>query len=358
MTRLVLTGKTFGELKVIGPVRQPNPALHKNTYWRCRCSCGAERIVMGPMLARGSVLSCGCRGSLKVGEKHGCMTVIGIERRRVYRCKCDCGRHWTLRQSRLTYRPPRFCAHCDPRATRHRNGKLKNLTGRRFGAWRVLGRARGTRLISWRCRCRCGTERVIYGAALLRKGRTRSCGCGGRKPVDLTGARTGKLTVVGRSGRSWRIKCDCGRTFRLSASGWRGSRYGRQSCGKCPRYRAPLLGKKFGELTVIRDMLITKHGGREVLVRCSCGTVRRLPMDRARKAGSCGRCERGYVLNGVRFQSIQELARATGITKQKLKYRLRYIRVQGGGGTVLTVTRGVLVGLGRPVGRPAHKETP
>lgn len=56
--------------------------------------------------------------------------------------------------------------------------QLIDLTGERFGRWKVLGRAEkstksGTR---WLCRCKCGIEKDISGAA-LRHGGTKSCGC-------------------------------------------------------------------------------------------------------------------------------------------------------------------------------------
>ena len=57
-------------------------------------------------------------------------------------------------------------------------GKLIDLTGQRFGRLVVLERARnssqGTAM--WRCQCDCGNITVVR-SYLLKKGRTKSCGC-------------------------------------------------------------------------------------------------------------------------------------------------------------------------------------
>ena len=60
-----------------------------------------------------------------------------------------------------------------------RGHRLIDLTGSRFGRWLVLAREPGlnsSRQARWRCRCDCGTERVVTGLR-LRGGTSRSCGC-------------------------------------------------------------------------------------------------------------------------------------------------------------------------------------
>jgi hypothetical protein len=109
-----------------------------------------------------------------------------------------------------------------------------DLTGRTFGRWAVLERAprvpkQGE---AWRCRCACGTERVITAATLLH-GRSRSCGCVTREILrekrpwqrrDLRGQVVGELRVLrpgpnipARTGNppgghtAWYCECACGR---------------------------------------------------------------------------------------------------------------------------------------------------
>ncbi len=86
----------------------------------------------------------------------------------------------------------------------------------------------------WNCRCKCGKEKVIPGYE-LRKGHTLSCGCykGKRlaqyspiKKKDLVGKRYGNLTVIKDSGQRtpskgevlWLCQCDCGNTILVKTS--------------------------------------------------------------------------------------------------------------------------------------------
>ncbi len=53
-----------------------------------------------------------------------------------------------------------------------------DLVGQRFGRLTVIERGENDKRgeIRWLCRCDCGNLKVVYGS-LLRKGKTRSCGC-------------------------------------------------------------------------------------------------------------------------------------------------------------------------------------
>jgi hypothetical protein len=53
-----LVGLTFGRWTVISV----HPERHRNgrSRWRCRCSCGSERVVRVDSLRSGGTLSCGC----------------------------------------------------------------------------------------------------------------------------------------------------------------------------------------------------------------------------------------------------------------------------------------------------------
>lgn len=62
------------------------------------------------------------------------------------------------------------------------------LVGRRFGRLLVFAEAADDAGMSqWRCRCDCGTEKVVRGSSLT-KGYTRSCGCL-RRETSANGAR-------------------------------------------------------------------------------------------------------------------------------------------------------------------------
>ena len=104
----------------------------------------------------------------------------------------------------------------------------EDLIGQRIGMLTVLSEmesgvdARGHPLRRFMCRCDCGTEKVVLYHNLKSR-RPLSCGCTRFKkkpPVDLTGQRFGRLTVVseaeshypqnGFKKRRWLCKCDCG----------------------------------------------------------------------------------------------------------------------------------------------------
>lgn len=52
-----MTGKQFGFLTVIGR----SGSKRGLATWLCQCECGAQIVVSGYLLRRGSVQSCGCK---------------------------------------------------------------------------------------------------------------------------------------------------------------------------------------------------------------------------------------------------------------------------------------------------------
>jgi hypothetical protein len=54
---LLLTGQTFGRLKVI---REDGRNRHRSVMWLCRCECGADTRVASGELTKGHTKSCGC----------------------------------------------------------------------------------------------------------------------------------------------------------------------------------------------------------------------------------------------------------------------------------------------------------
>ena len=62
--------------------------------------------------------------------------------------------------------------------------KIIEITGQRFGKLVVLKRAISSKCsYLWLCQCDCGNLTTVRGAC-LRTGRTRSCGCLKRKPIE------------------------------------------------------------------------------------------------------------------------------------------------------------------------------
>jgi len=58
MAKLIdITGQTFGELTVL---EFSHVDKRRQSFWRCRCSCGKETIVAGRSLKSSDTKSCGC----------------------------------------------------------------------------------------------------------------------------------------------------------------------------------------------------------------------------------------------------------------------------------------------------------
>lgn len=102
-----LVGKVFGKLTVIK--RLENTKDRRRLYL-CKCECGNLTKVKSKYLTNGDTRSCGCYKNFdnyqyknyhdalsKIGEKHGRLTIIDIEKNakknRYYMiCRCECGK--------------------------------------------------------------------------------------------------------------------------------------------------------------------------------------------------------------------------------------------------------------------------
>jgi len=161
-----------------------------------------------------------------------------------------------------------------------------NLSGQRFGRWTVLPEChRGTKGARiWKCRCDCGTERLIL-ARSLKSGKTKSCGCLNREIVrnmaeDLTGQTFGKLTVLERDdpgahrGSYWRCRCNaCGGECVVDRH--RLVKGIKTHCGcknKNDHTKKNITGQKFRMLTALYETDKRDRNGSVVWhCRCDCG---------------------------------------------------------------------------------------
>lgn len=166
-------------------------------------------------------------------------------------------------------------------------GKVIDLTGQKFGRWTVLERAEKpanstSSSAFWKCRCDCGTEKIISGN-VLRQGKSKSCGCLNKEPraKDLTGQRFGKLTVLKRAPRPdyatgldayWLCRCDCGKEKVIMGKSLRNGKT--ITCGcHCDKV-TDLTGRKFGKLTVLKlDSFSEKGNGSYWICECECGNI-------------------------------------------------------------------------------------
>lgn len=97
-------------------------------------------------------------------------------------------------------------------------GRLKELSGERFGKLTVLHRSEEPHSrVYWTCRCDCGNI-VEATTSNLKSGHVVSCGC--RRVSPYIGKRYGKLVVLEKTEETvqhgstksplWKCRCDCG----------------------------------------------------------------------------------------------------------------------------------------------------
>ena len=113
--------------------------------------------------------------------------------------------------------------------------KLIDLTGQRFGRLFVIERdmSSSPKHIMWKCKCDCGNETMVSGIN-LRTGNTSSCGCLRLEYEDLSGRQFGDLTVLHRDmDRKPKVyyicRCTCGEITSVRSDGLLTGRV--HSCG-------------------------------------------------------------------------------------------------------------------------------
>jgi len=140
--------------------------------------------------------------------------------------------------------------------------KMEDLAGRQFGRLtpiEVTGKENGRHPI-WSCLCTCGYFTEVR-AGSLKSGHTKSCGClqrektaktGNERRIDLTGKRFGRLTVIKDVNKRrnsgcivWLCSCDCGNTHKITSSGLRNSKT--HSCGCIQKEKASKANFKHGD---------------------------------------------------------------------------------------------------------------
>jgi hypothetical protein len=136
------------------------------------------------------------------GQRFGRLTVEGyvdpkranLNRQQCWLCRCDCGKVTIVPAGSLKSEATRSCG-CLLREASHRSGIIRkirkqphkhDLEGHSFGMLTVISwkPQRKPDLGGWLCRCKCGNDRIVRSALLL-KGKVVSCGargCKGGKP--------------------------------------------------------------------------------------------------------------------------------------------------------------------------------
>lgn len=168
--------------------------------WECECSCGNIKSVLSSELRKGATKSCGCkRVDNLVGKHFGEWEVLEYDGDKYWKCKCSCGKIKSILGHSLKIGDSKSCGHWN---------KPKDMMGEKIGEWEVIeDKGHG----DWLCRCSCGKEKIISGRQ-LRAGETKSCGHNTNAFKNLKGQHFGDLEAIKYLGNHlWLCKCSCGK---------------------------------------------------------------------------------------------------------------------------------------------------
>ena len=116
-----------------------------------------------------------------IGKKFGRLTAVEMiegEKRKKYRCRCECGSVCTVRADGLKSGHTQSCG-CLKRERQSEANAKEISPGAVFSRYTVVestGEKDTSGAYLYKCRCECGSIKVISGTA-LRTGKTQSCGC-------------------------------------------------------------------------------------------------------------------------------------------------------------------------------------
>jgi hypothetical protein len=191
-----ISGQRFGKLIAVRPTDERRK---RNAVWECKCDCGKTTLVSGANLQRGYTISCGCtkrgkRAKDLTGQRFGQLTAVRPTGERKYQstvweCKCDCGKTTFVTVANLRIGGTESCG-----CTR-KGKKAVDLTGQRFGKLVAIRKTdeRINGSIVWECKCDCGNTHLA-SVNQLRTGHVKSCGCARWKKVQGAGEEVGSDT--------------------------------------------------------------------------------------------------------------------------------------------------------------------
>ena len=178
-------------------------AGHKK--WVCICSCSKISKVLGTELRSGRSTSCGHSREAEsiVGMYFGYLEVIEKVDGKHHKCICHCGCGGTEKIVNTYDLKVGKVKSCGFNTTR----KIA-IIGRKFNHWTVLEHLGDGR---YKCQCDCVDKTIgIVRRADLESGKSKSCGHGTNRLVDITGQKFGEWTAVRHVGYGlWLCRCSC-----------------------------------------------------------------------------------------------------------------------------------------------------
>ena len=181
-----ISGKIFGDFKVLYRTEPPTNFSGGHAYWVCQCQkCKKYFVKSASTLIKNTLNKCECNNDL-TGKIFGRWTVLNKTEKRtknriiIYHCKCKCGNEKDVDAYTLTSGQSQSCG-CLQKEIASELGKQKriDLTGERFGKlvalYPIYSEDKDKHTL-WHCKCDCGNECDI-DMGNLRSGKSQSCGC-------------------------------------------------------------------------------------------------------------------------------------------------------------------------------------
>lgn len=169
-----LVGQKFNKLEVVSV---SDERRNGKKYWNCICECGNSCEVNTSELRNGHTKSCGClihkhQYEDLTGQRFNKLMFVKydstIDNRAKWLCVCDCGNEAVFNAQSVKNGNIKSCG-----CIRY----YEDLTGQKFNKLTFVEFNYIKNYTTyWLCRCDCGKEKIL-GAATVKSGNTKSCGC-------------------------------------------------------------------------------------------------------------------------------------------------------------------------------------
>ena len=302
-----LLAQRFGDLvitEVLGEVGESSNKLVK-----CKCDCGGEIETKLYMLYRGSVKNCGCKteydnGIKKyIGQKYHNLTIedyIGsVNKRRVFKCRCDCGNVIEANSNQLIQGIKQDCG-CgiSGKFTRKKASiiNINSYIGKKYGKLTITGGGeleKGKRYFT--ADCDCGTKNIKVRLDRLND---NSCCNNCKNTNNISILNNSKLNnqmlkikyYFTENGRGYYMcDCACGNTdIKVRTDMYKSG--ATRHCGCQKIGLSNYVGKRFGKL-IVNNIKETLQSGETIYnCTCDCGNTCEVKQSELRsgKTKSCG----------------------------------------------------------------------
>lgn len=144
-------GTRIGKLTILENLGQIKSEKDKHFYYKTKCDCGNERIVMATLLRKNKIISCqkcsikenSKKRSIEIGAKYGDITIIenlgkikNNDEHDYYKIKCKCDTEQVIRDTLIKTGKKTCCYNCAKKL--HSSYKHGKTNTRLFNIWQSM----------------------------------------------------------------------------------------------------------------------------------------------------------------------------------------------------------------------------